>query len=255
MSFWNLLHSDPPTRDAEEASSPAPEDPEPTPEPAAESRRPSTRSTLQLPTNYRFPSPQSRLRNRFAKTPSPSPTSHTDVFFESTTTSTMDAAAVKALVEATVKAATENAVAAALEAVRLSQPAPALPSTAVQPSDFRLIPRKVDLPAMDKSNIEIWIRRVESAFTRAGISTAKDKFAQMESKFGVDSDPIINDYLYGTHLTTTGQRSLGIFATSMDARVARRQNSPFQELQGMVEDRRLTTPISWKKSAKPPSTT
>ena len=73
----------------------------------------------------------------------------------------------------------------------------------MHPTDFRLVPRKVDLPSFDKANVEIWIRRVESAFTRAGIRTAKDKFAQMETKFGVDADPVINDFLYGTPSDTS----------------------------------------------------
>ena len=57
--------------------------------------------------------------------------------------------------------------------------------------------RKPDLPAFDKSAIEIWIRRVESAFIRAGISQANEKFAFVESKFAVNEDPSIDKFLFG----------------------------------------------------------
>ena len=112
----------------------------------------------------------------------------------------MDADAIRALVEATVKASTESAVAAAVQAVhalpRHDAPgASSIPPTA--PQEVRLVARKVEMPAFDRNNVEIWIKRVESAFTRANIVTAKEKFAQMEAKFSVDVDPVINDYLYG----------------------------------------------------------
>ena len=57
--------------------------------------------------------------------------------------------------------------------------------------------RKPDLPAFDKSSIEIWIRRVESAFIRAGITQANEKFAFVESKFAVNEDPQIDKFLFG----------------------------------------------------------
>ena len=57
--------------------------------------------------------------------------------------------------------------------------------------------RKPDLPSFDKRNVEIWTRRVENAFIRANVSTARDKFAYVESKIGVDADHKINKFLYG----------------------------------------------------------
>ena len=65
-------------------------------------------------------------------------------------------------------------------------------------SGLQVSSRKPDLPAFDKSAIEIWIRRVESAYIRAGISTAIEKFAFIESKFAVNEDPSIDKFLFGT---------------------------------------------------------
>ena len=65
-------------------------------------------------------------------------------------------------------------------------------------SGLQVSSRKPDLPAFDKTAIEIWIRRVESAYVRAGISTAIEKFAFIESKFAVNEDPTIDKYLFGT---------------------------------------------------------
>ena len=57
--------------------------------------------------------------------------------------------------------------------------------------------KKPDLPAFDKRNVEVWIKRVEAAFTRANVVTAKDKFAFLESKFPVDYNAKINEFLFG----------------------------------------------------------
>ena len=48
--------------------------------------------------------------------------------------------------------------------------------------------RKPDLPAFDQNNIELWIKRVDNAYRRAGVTDPKDKFAHIESKFAVDID-------------------------------------------------------------------
>ena len=58
-------------------------------------------------------------------------------------------------------------------------------------------PKKPDLPAFDTQNIEIWLKRVEAAYTRAGVTTPKDKFAFLEAKIAVDTNPRINDFLFG----------------------------------------------------------
>ena len=57
--------------------------------------------------------------------------------------------------------------------------------------------RKPELPPFDKANIEIWIKRVESAYARVNVTDPKAKFAHLESKLGVDLDPRINDFLFG----------------------------------------------------------
>ena len=57
--------------------------------------------------------------------------------------------------------------------------------------------RKPELPPFDKKSIDKWIRRVESAYIRAGISSAREKFAFIESQFPVDEDPAVDDFLFG----------------------------------------------------------
>ena len=58
-------------------------------------------------------------------------------------------------------------------------------------------PRKPELPEFDKKNVEIWIGRVNAAYERAGVTTAKERFAHLESKFDVSFNPKINSFLYG----------------------------------------------------------
>ena len=57
--------------------------------------------------------------------------------------------------------------------------------------------RKPELPEFDSKNVEIWIRRVQSAYDRAAIVLPKDKFAFLETKFAVGANPAIDAYLYG----------------------------------------------------------
>ena len=58
--------------------------------------------------------------------------------------------------------------------------------------------RKPELPSFDKANIEIWIKRVESAYARVRVTDPKLKFAHLESKFDVNTDPLINEFLFST---------------------------------------------------------
>ena len=58
--------------------------------------------------------------------------------------------------------------------------------------------KKPDLPPFDKKNVDIWIQRVEAAYTRAGVTSPRDKFAFLEPKFPVDFNVTINSYLFGT---------------------------------------------------------
>ena len=57
--------------------------------------------------------------------------------------------------------------------------------------------RKPELPAFDKKNVDLWIKRVEAAYTRSSITLPKDKFAYVESKFPVDYNSVINGFLFG----------------------------------------------------------
>ena len=59
------------------------------------------------------------------------------------------------------------------------------------------IRRKPEVPAFNKEHIEIWIRRMENAYTRAGITSVNDKFAWLETKFPVGTDPKVDEFLYG----------------------------------------------------------
>ena len=64
-------------------------------------------------------------------------------------------------------------------------------------SGLQVSSRKPDLPPFDRNSIDKWIRRVESAYIRAGITSALEKFAFIESKFPVDEDPEVDQYLFG----------------------------------------------------------
>ena len=57
--------------------------------------------------------------------------------------------------------------------------------------------RKPELPDFDSKNVEIWIKRVDNAYRRAGITDPKDKFAHIEGKFTVDADSRIQAFIFG----------------------------------------------------------
>ena len=57
--------------------------------------------------------------------------------------------------------------------------------------------KKPELPAFDKKNVDLWLKRVESAYLRAGVTRPSDKFAYLEPKFPVDFNSKVNDYLFG----------------------------------------------------------
>ena len=59
------------------------------------------------------------------------------------------------------------------------------------------IKRKPEIPAFDKAHVDHWIRRTENAFIRALINSPREKFAFLETKFPVDFNPRINDFLWG----------------------------------------------------------
>ena len=57
--------------------------------------------------------------------------------------------------------------------------------------------RKPEIPDFDAKNVEVWLKRTQSAYDRAGITLPKDKFAFLESKFKVGANPKIDEFLYG----------------------------------------------------------
>ena len=61
----------------------------------------------------------------------------------------------------------------------------------------RVSSRKPEIPAFDSKNIDLWLKRVANAYRRSGITDSRDKFAFIEPKFAVDSDPRINELLFG----------------------------------------------------------
>ena len=85
----------------------------------------------------------------------------------------MDEAAIQRIVEAAVRAATQT--------------------TTSQVQQLR----KPDLPAFDKQNVDIWIKRIESAYARVNCTDPKLKFAHLEAKFDVNEDPKVNEFLFG----------------------------------------------------------
>ena len=81
-----------------------------------------------------------------------------------------------------VRQIANDAVAAALANV----PGPTVCST-----------RTPDLPAFDQKHIEVWIQRTEAAYSRASITSPKDKFAFLESKIDINLNPKLNSFLFG----------------------------------------------------------
>ena len=65
-----------------------------------------------------------------------------------------------------------------------------------QPANPMAHKKKPDLPAFDPKNVEIWLQRVEAAYTRVGITEAKDKFAFLEKHFDVNFSAKINTFLF-----------------------------------------------------------
>ena len=102
-----------------------------------------------------------------------------------------------------VKIATASAQAAARELVAAAPPAAAAEPTQDATANPNNYIKKVELPTFDKKNIHTWIRRVEAAFGRAGVTTAKDKFFFIESKLDVNLSPKINEFLCGPSTDVT----------------------------------------------------
>ena len=156
------------------------------------------------PRNIRFnrrPSPQQRLRDISARrSPSPSPTTtfqfpspSATTMTSTPTTMTIDTEALKAIVAAAVQACSasnRDNNAAVIEA--------AVTAAAQQQTAAQQQMRRPTLPPFDANNIDNWIRRVESAFTRLNITDAKIKFANLDEKIEVTNDSKINNLFSGT---------------------------------------------------------
>ena len=120
-------------------------------------------------------SPQERLRIRAGRQSSPSPTASTSFSFPPTRPSaTMDEETVQRLMEAAIRATSSTST-----------------------SQVQSL-KKPELPNFDKNNIDIWIKRVEAAYTRVNVTDPKLKFAHLENKFDVNADPLINEFLFET---------------------------------------------------------
>ena len=121
--------------------------------------------------------------------------------FAPTATNAMDANSIRALVQETVRASSTAAVQASVASVGAMLPEAVRDVMRDQVRDVTALTRKPDLPAFDTANIEIWIRRIENAFTRASITNVKDRFAFLESKIGTSVDPKITEFLCANPIT------------------------------------------------------
>ena len=103
-------------------------------------------------------------------------------------------------VDEIVQIATASAKAAAAELAATMRPPAAdadATAAAVATTSANNHIKKVELPTFDKANIHTWIRRVEAAFGRAGVTLAKDKFFFIEAKIDVNLNPKVNEFLCG----------------------------------------------------------
>ena len=157
---------------------------------------------VRTPTEGRSVTPQQRLRERIAaRSPSPSPSTSSTPF--SFPAAKMDADAIRALVQETLRASTSAAVTASVSSVGAMLPDAVRDVMRDQVRDVTALTRKPELPTFDSANIEIWIRRIDNAFTRAAITSVKDKFAFLESKIGTAVDPKITEFLCVNAPTTS----------------------------------------------------
>ena len=76
--------------------------------------------------------------------------------------------------------------------------------------------KKPELPAFDSKNIDLWIKQIENAHTRASITDSKKKFALLESKLGTGIDPKINDFLFGKQMEIHRYSTMDPFSFSYD---------------------------------------
>ena len=78
---------------------------------------------------------------------------------------------------------------------QLSSAFQTLTTTTAAPMTSR---KKPELPPFNQQNILVWLKRIQAAYDRAGVTQAKDKFAYLESVFDTSFNPIINDFLFNS---------------------------------------------------------
>ena len=98
--------------------------------------------------------------------------------------------------------------------------------------------RKPELPEFDAKNIDVWLKRINAAYERAGIVLAKDKFAFLETKFRVGANPKIDEYLYGPATDSTWSDFTSYLKTEYGRTV--RQEAQFLRGQHSRDGRRPT---------------
>ena len=107
--------------------------------------------------------------------------------------------------------------------------------------------KKPDLPPFDAKNILIWIKRIESAYTRANVTLAKDKFAFLESTFPVKQNATIDKFMYGSNTEDDWADFLSYLkkeygptirqkACKLMSEVPRHDMKPTEYLQQLVDD-------------------
>ena len=101
--------------------------------------------------------------------------------------------------------------------------------------------RRPDLPPFDKENIEVWIRRVEFAYSRSNITNPTDKFAHLEKMFHAKDDSRVNAFLWGAHNATTWTE----FTTYLKERYGRTKKQEVGTLlNGVPRDGRRPTALA-----------
>ena len=161
-------------------------DPEEQTSPPATRSRTAAASLTVPPPSSSLPKPLGARPKPRDRTPSPRPPGASQQFFPSdSATSTQS------------NMADHEALRVLAETAAASAAAQASTQTAAALQNLQIGRKKPELPTFDVKHIDIWIRRTESAYIRAGISGAPEKFAFLESKIPVDFDPRINEYLYG----------------------------------------------------------
>ena len=194
----------------------------------------------------RLQTPQERIRSLSrGKTPPTSPAPTKGNAFNALVDAPQPAA--MAMDPALIAQITRDAVRLALEQdreerdrqSRLATEAAVAAALANQTSQVQAL-RRPDLPPFDKENIEIWIKRVQFAYTRAGINKPKDKFAFLEKLFHAKDDPRVNSFLWGAHTEDTWKE----FLTYLKERYGRtKKQRVYSLLNGIPRDGRKPTAL------------